>query len=203
MATKRATRLIALTACASAAFTATVPAAAQAPAQLPSEAAPATSESKSKASVELRRLHERRAEPRRQVHPLTIAPDYGTPENAFGAARSGHVHEGQDVFAPAGSPLVAVTDGVIAEAGTDGAQGNYVYLYDPRAERTYVYMHMVGPAPVKTGQRVHAGDRLGGVGCTGSCWGEHLHFEVHDGRGMAGPARDPLPLLREWERASG
>jgi murein DD-endopeptidase MepM/ murein hydrolase activator NlpD len=60
--------------------------------------------------------------------PLVGPIDYGTAENAFGAARSGHVHAGQDMFAKAGTPEVAVSDGIIAEAGSDGSQGNYVYL---------------------------------------------------------------------------
>lgn len=139
-------------------------------------------------------------EPRGPFHPLDSKPDYGTADNAFGASRSDHVHEGQDVFAPAGTPLVSVSDAVVAEAGSDGEQGNYAYLYDPKAKRTYVYMHMVEAAEVKTGEQVRAGQRIGGVGCTGSCWGDHLHFEVHAGRGIAGEAQDPLPLLHEWNR---
>ena len=141
---------------------------------------------------------QRREARRGPVVPVVGKPDYGTAENAFGAARSGHAHEGQDIFAPAGTPLVAVADGVVAEVGTDGGQGNYVYLYDPRARSTYVYMHMISPSPLRAGERVQAGERLGGVGCTGSCWGDHLHFEVRTGRGIAGAARDPLPLLRRW-----
>ena len=131
--------------------------------------------------------------------PLVGSIDYGTAENAFGAARSGHVHAGQDMFAPAGTPEIAVTDGVIAEAGSDGSQGNYVYLYDPKRDRTYVYMHMIAPAPVTTGERVSAGQRLGGLGCTGSCFGDHLHFEIRDGKGIAGEATDPMPYLRDWQ----
>jgi murein DD-endopeptidase MepM/ murein hydrolase activator NlpD len=130
--------------------------------------------------------------------PLVGPVDYGTAENAFGAARSGHVHEGQDMFAPAGTPEVAATEGVIAEAGSDGSQGNYVYLYDPQRDRTYVYMHMIAPAAVDTGERVTAGERLGGLGCTGSCSGDHLHFEIRDGRGIEGEATDPMPYLRDW-----
>jgi murein DD-endopeptidase MepM/ murein hydrolase activator NlpD len=131
--------------------------------------------------------------------PIVGEPDYGTAENGFGAARSGHVHEGQDMFAPAGTAEVAATDGVIAEVGSDGGQGNYVYLYDPERDRTYVYMHMIEPAAVKAGDRVEAGEKLGGVGCTGSCWGDHLHFEVRGGRGITGVAQDPMPLLSDWD----
>jgi murein DD-endopeptidase MepM/ murein hydrolase activator NlpD len=148
-----------------------------------------------------RRQRRERRQARELVHPLDGKSDYGTAENAFGASRSGHVHEGHDVFAPAGTPLVAASAGVVAEAGSDGSQGNYLYLYDEQRDRTYVYMHMIAPAEVKTGEQVEAGDRVGGLGCTGSCFGDHLHFEVHAGRGIGGEAQDPLPLLEEWERA--
>ena len=130
--------------------------------------------------------------------PIVGPVDYGTAENAFGAPRSGHVHAGQDMFAEPGTPEVAATDGVVIETGSDGGQGNYVHLYDPKRGLTYVYMHMIEPAKVRTGERVTAGQLLGGVGCTGSCWGDHLHFEVRDGRGWDGEPRDPMPLLRDW-----
>ena len=130
--------------------------------------------------------------------PVIGKVDYGTAENRFGAARTGHIHAGQDMFAPAGTPEIAVTDAVVLETGSDGGQGNYVYLYDRGRDRTYVYMHMIAPPIVKPGEQVDAGQELGGLGCTGSCWGDHLHFEIHDGRGFEAPARDPLPLLQAW-----
>jgi murein DD-endopeptidase MepM/ murein hydrolase activator NlpD len=133
-----------------------------------------------------------------RVVPVVGRPDYGTVENGFGAARSGHVHAGQDVFASAGTPVVAVADGVVAERGSDAGQGNYAYLYDPDRKQTYVYMHLIEPAEVGAGERVRAGEWIGGVGCTGSCWGDHLHFEIRAGRGIVGEARDPLPALTGW-----
>jgi murein DD-endopeptidase MepM/ murein hydrolase activator NlpD len=134
--------------------------------------------------------------------PIVGNIDYGSAEAAFGAARSGHVHAGQDMFAPAGTPLVAATDAVVADVGSDGGQGNYVHLYDRDADRTYVYMHMIEPAKVGVGERVRAGQLVGGVGCTGSCWGDHLHFEVREGKGFTAEARDPLPLLKGWRSLS-
>jgi murein DD-endopeptidase MepM/ murein hydrolase activator NlpD len=131
--------------------------------------------------------------------PVVGKLDYGTAENAFGAARSGHAHAGHDMFAPAGTPLVAAADAVVIDAGSDGGQGNYVHLYDPRREQTYIYMHMVAPAKVAKGDRVRAGEQLGGLGCTGSCYGDHLHFEIRDGKGFTAEARDPLPDLKDWE----
>jgi murein DD-endopeptidase MepM/ murein hydrolase activator NlpD len=140
----------------------------------------------------------------RQLNPGPFVPvvgkvDYGTAENAFGAARSGHMHSGHDMFAATGTPLVAVADGVVVDAGSDGGQGNYVHLYDPERKQTYIYMHMVAPAEVKTGDKVAAGEQLGGVGCTGSCSGDHLHFEIRAGESWAGEPRDPLPDLKKWE----
>jgi Meckel syndrome type 1 protein len=131
--------------------------------------------------------------------PVVGKVDYGTAENAFGAARSGHIHAGHDMFAPAGTPLVAVDDAVVVDAGSDGGQGNYVHLYDPKHNRTYVYMHMIEPTNLKAGQEVKAGEQVGGLGCTGSCSGDHLHFEIRDGKSMAAEAHDPLPELKSWE----
>jgi murein DD-endopeptidase MepM/ murein hydrolase activator NlpD len=136
-----------------------------------------------------------------QAFPVVgVPPDYGAADARFGADRGGHVHEGQDLFAPAGTPLVAVSDGEVVEKGDDGGRGNYVALFSPAARRTYLYLHMREPSRLEPGERVRAGGRLGRVGCTGSCWGDHLHFEARLGRGTRGRAVDPLPLLRRLER---
>jgi len=148
------------------------------------------------ADRERRLRRERRAEG--PFVPVVGPVDYGSSEAGFGAARSGHTHAGQDMFAEPGTPVVAPVDSTVIEAGSDGGQGNYVHLYDAGAKRTYVYMHLIEPASVRTGERVSAGTALGGVGCTGSCWGDHLHFEVRNGRGWEAEAEDPLPLLRGW-----
>jgi murein DD-endopeptidase MepM/ murein hydrolase activator NlpD len=134
--------------------------------------------------------------------PVRAAFNWGQSEARFGSARSGHVHEGQDVFARTGAPLVAVADSKVLETGDDGGRGNYLVLYEAERRRSFVYMHMERPARVKRGEQVASGRRVGEVGCTGSCFGDHLHFEVHAGRGAEGPARNPLPLLRRWARAA-
>ena len=135
------------------------------------------------------------------VHPVDGPVDYGESGAQFGADRGGRMHEGQDVFAPSGTPLVAVRSGIVLETGDDGGRGNYVGIYSPRARETYVYLHMLGPSLVQPGQRVRYGQRVGRLGCTGSCFGEHLHFEVRRGRSLEGAARDPRPLLLRWPRA--
>ena len=130
------------------------------------------------------------------VFPVRGRVDWGERDARFGAWRGGHVHEGQDVFARAGTPLVAIRDGRVVEIGDDGGRGNYVAMWNREARRTFVYLHMLHPSRVRVGDHVRAGQRVGAVGCTGSCWGDHLHLEVRGGRGTTGRALDPLPLLR-------
>jgi murein DD-endopeptidase MepM/ murein hydrolase activator NlpD len=134
------------------------------------------------------------------VVPVRGPVDFGTETNGFGASRGGHVHNGQDMFAPSGTSLVAARDGVVLETGSDGGRGNYLVLYSPAARQTYTYFHMLAPSSLEPGRRVRAGRRVGALGCSGSCDGAHLHFEVHRGRGATGRGIDPLPLLRRWHR---
>jgi murein DD-endopeptidase MepM/ murein hydrolase activator NlpD len=130
------------------------------------------------------------------LFPMLARPDWGESDARFGAYRGGHMHEGQDVFASAGTPLVAVRDGRVVETGDDGGRGNYVAIWNRHARRTFVYLHMLHPSRVRVGERARRGERVGSVGCTGSCWGDHLHLEVRRGKGTTGRALDPLPLLR-------
>jgi murein DD-endopeptidase MepM/ murein hydrolase activator NlpD len=132
--------------------------------------------------------------------PVEATPDFGEGDARFGAWRGGRRHEGQDLFAPAGTPLRAALDGMVVETGDGGGRGHYVAVFSPHRRQTYVYMHMRGPSRVEPGGRVRAGDRLGAIGCTGSCFGDHLHFELRRGRGTQGTPVDPLPLLRLWAR---
>jgi murein DD-endopeptidase MepM/ murein hydrolase activator NlpD len=132
--------------------------------------------------------------------PIKAKADYGDAGAAYGTAR-GRMHHGQDVFAPAGTPLVAIRDGVVVETESGGAAGNVVAIYSREHDETYAYFHMVAPTSLEVGEKVKAGQRVGAVGCTGSCWGDHLHFEVRRGRGLwQNASADPLPLLRRAER---
>jgi murein DD-endopeptidase MepM/ murein hydrolase activator NlpD len=130
------------------------------------------------------------------VFPVRGRVDWGEQDARFGAWRGGHVHEGQDVFARAGAPLLAIRDARVVETGDDAGRGNYVAMWSPAARRTFVYLHMLHASRARVGERVRAGQRVGSVGCTGSCWGDHLHLEVRAGRGTTGRPVDPLPLLR-------
>jgi murein DD-endopeptidase MepM/ murein hydrolase activator NlpD len=129
----------------------------------------------------------------RRVFPMRARPEYGDGLDA------GRGHEGQDLLVAAGTPLVAVADTVVLETGNSGGRGNYISLYDPAADRTYNYFHMLAPALARPGQHLRAGQRVGRVGCTGSCWGDHLHFELRAGRDPYGPVLNPTPFLHRLE----
>ena len=131
-------------------------------------------------------------------NPVAAPVDYGTAINTFGGGGM-RSHEGQDMFAPVGTPLVSPAATTVLETGTDGGRGNWAALYDPAADRTYVYMHMEEPATVKAGQGLNAGDVVGPLGCTGSCDGAHLHFEIRAGKDPYGRASDPIPEISKWE----
>jgi murein DD-endopeptidase MepM/ murein hydrolase activator NlpD len=136
------------------------------------------------------------AEAEAAVFPVEGEVGFGESAARFGAWRGGHRHEGQDVFAPAGSPLLALRDGKVVETGDAGGRGNYVAVFNPDLDQTYLYLHMEKPARLEPGEWVRAGQRVGAVGCTGACWGDHLHLELRRGRGTQGRPVDPLPLLR-------
>ena len=104
---------------------------------------------------------------------------------------------------------MAVRDGIVVDGESEhgrysGGRGNYVVIFSPIENRSYVYMHMLKPALVQRGERVHAGQALGRMGCTGSCYGTHLHFEVRIGkatlRAKTKPI-DPLAFLQGLPRA--
>jgi murein DD-endopeptidase MepM/ murein hydrolase activator NlpD len=144
------------------------------------------------------------------VFPLIGPPDFGDAQARFGASRYGHMHEGQDILGKLGTPEVAVHDGVVVDRGQDGGRysggrGNYLAIYDAADNRSFVYMHMLHPPVVQLGERVHGGELLGRLGCSGSCDGPHLHFEVRIGKATLRSntkAVDPLPYLRQWPQAT-
>jgi murein DD-endopeptidase MepM/ murein hydrolase activator NlpD len=144
------------------------------------------------------------------VFPLLGPHDFGEADARFGASRYGHVHEGQDIFGKVGTPELAVHDGIVVDRGKEngrysGGRGNYLAIYSPADNHSFVYMHMLKPSPVQLGDRVHSGEVVGQLGCTGSCDGPHLHFEVRIGRASFGAdtkAVDPLPYLRQWPQST-
>ena len=132
--------------------------------------------------------------------PVQAQVGYGESGARYGTDRGGRMHEGQDVFAPAGTPLVAMHDSEVVEEGNGGGRGNYVALWSPSVKRTFVYLHMHSASRAKTGEKVEAGERVGELGCTGSCFGDHLHLEARTGKGANGAPNDPMPYLSRAKR---
>jgi murein DD-endopeptidase MepM/ murein hydrolase activator NlpD len=132
------------------------------------------------------------------VFPIAGPHTYG---QGFGAQRSGHVHEGQDVMADCGLPLVATQSGTVKFAGSQALAGNYVVLSAADGSADYVYMHLRDPALVKKGDAVVTGQQIGFVGRTGDATACHLHFELWPAPGWytGGAAVDPLPSLKAWD----
>jgi murein DD-endopeptidase MepM/ murein hydrolase activator NlpD len=97
--------------------------------------------------------------------------------DGVGAPRSGHVHEGQDVMAACGTPIVAARGGRVQWRDHQSAAGNYLVIDGKGTGRDYAYMHLAQPSRLRKGQRVHTGQRLGVVGKTGDASACHLHFE--------------------------
>jgi murein DD-endopeptidase MepM/ murein hydrolase activator NlpD len=120
----------------------------------------------------------------------------------FGAPRSGgRTHEGFDIVAACGTELVAVRSGKVVEKGYDPVlYGNYLTIHGEGERRTYFYAHLPRPAPVRRGEHVWEGERVGAVGETGNAIsvGCHLHFELH----VNGRPIDPEPELKRWDRYS-
>lgn len=118
--------------------------------------------------------------------------DWGAPRRHTGT------HEGTDVFAPTGTPVLAVTDGTLYRVGTRKVPGNRMWLRNREGD-TFFYAHLAAFAhDARNGRRVRAGDVIGFVGSTGDAerTPPHLHFEIHPDDGEA---VNPYPFLRAWE----
>ncbi len=95
--------------------------------------------------------------------------------------RWGSIHRGIDIIGPGhGSPIYAARDGVVYKVGYDGSRGNHVIIKHANGYYTQ-YMHMSTTPYVREGQSVYNHQVIGAMGCTGSCTGTHLHFEMWDG----------------------
>ncbi|HWJ68123.1 MAG TPA: M23 family metallopeptidase [Nocardioides sp.] len=101
-------------------------------------------------------------------------------------------HTGLDFAAPSGTPLVAVTNGVVTSAGFDGAYGNKtVITLEDGTEIWYCHQSSFN---VSVGDTVRTGELIGYVGSTGHVTGPHLHLEVRPG---GGDPVDPDAALRQ------
>jgi murein DD-endopeptidase MepM/ murein hydrolase activator NlpD len=130
---------------------------------------------------------------------------FGGPDARFGAPRSGHIHQGQDVPAACGEKLYVFEKGQVRVNGyqAEGA-GYYVVIHGLITGTDAVYMHLRTPSWAPVGTGVTAGQQIGKIGDTGDAVGCHLHFERWSAPGwfVGGAAYDPLPELQYWDSYS-
>jgi murein DD-endopeptidase MepM/ murein hydrolase activator NlpD len=130
---------------------------------------------------------------------------FGGPDARFGAPRSGHVHQGQDIPASCGQKeLVDETGEVKVNAYQASGAGYYVVIHGRITGTDSVYMHLQRPSWAPAGTIVYAGQQIGRVGATGDASGCHLHFERWSAPGwfVGGAPYDPLPELLYWDSYS-
>lgn len=135
--------------------------------------------------------------------PVPAATSFG---DTWGAPRMtgtalAHPHQGTDIFAPRGSPLVAFERGIVTRLSTDLLGGIKLWLVGQSGTR-YYYAHTEGYAPgLAEGQVVEVGQTIAYTGNSGNARSTppHLHFEMHPAGG--GPV-NPYPVLASIRQAS-
>ncbi len=121
------------------------------------------------------------------IHPLAGKGQISSP---FGP-RGGRNHNGIDLAAAQGTPVVAAQGGTVTVNDFDAnGYGNWVAIRHPDGSETR-YGHLVGKSPIAEGTQVTQGQVIGQVGSTGRSTGPHLHYEVRIG----GKPKDPMAFL--------
>lgn len=131
-----------------------------------------------------------------------VSSEMGTRSDPFTGKR--RAHQGLDLSAPAGTPVVAPSTGVVefagaVDSGADHARallGNHVLIRHGDSGYVTLYAHLES-VDVKAGQKVKGGDRLGAVGSTGRSTAPHLHYQVMRGEGRARENLDPLYFITD------
>ena len=135
------------------------------------------------------------------VHDPEISSDFGWRVAPCGACSNDH--QGVDFVPGEGEPVMAILNGVVAEAGVNQGYGHWVKIEhivpitEGEVERwETVYAHLKSgsiPDDVGVGATVARGQIIGAVGSTGISTGPHLHFELH----IDGEVTDPLPIISQ------
>jgi murein DD-endopeptidase MepM/ murein hydrolase activator NlpD len=135
------------------------------------------------------------------VFPVAGPHTYG---DGFGAGREGHSHEGQDILAAEGTPVVAPLAGTIVARDYQASAAGFFLTLDATDGRSFFFAHCQQDTfAVTVGQAVGAGQQLCRVGHTGDATGPHLHVEIWIGgwrRDSASAPIDPLAQLQAWDR---
>jgi murein DD-endopeptidase MepM/ murein hydrolase activator NlpD len=138
------------------------------------------------------------------MFPVRGKHNFGQSGARFGAGRPGHRHQGQDVMAACGVPLVAARGGTVVKSTFQSAAGNYLVIRSDFDGGDQAYMHLQTKSPFVVGDRVYTGQTIGNVGRTGRASACHLHFEQWGSPGWyaGGKPFDPLPDLMAWDAVS-
>ena len=109
------------------------------------------------------------------------------------------MHQGVDFAVPAGTPIMASGDGVVATAGSEGGYGNLVVLrHESGYSTAYAHMSRIAKG-MKPGLRIHQGDVIGYVGATGLATGPHLHYEVRINDHPVNPMGVRMPAAQKLQ----
>jgi murein DD-endopeptidase MepM/ murein hydrolase activator NlpD len=117
-----------------------------------------------------------------------VWPVNGPVVSPFGM-RWGRLHAGIDIAVPSGTPIRAADGGTVVLLGSVSGYGNYTCIQHTGSLST-CYAHQSGYA-TSQGASVRQGQVIGYVGCTGHCYGDHLHFETR----VNGSPVDPFGYL--------
>ena len=140
------------------------------------------------------------------IFPVQGLHNFGGELSRFGVGRPGHIHEGQDIAAAEGTPVVTPRSGTVSWIAYQAAGAGYYVVVAGADGRHYVFMHLQANSTIVTkGQTVAAGQRIANVGSTGGSDGPHLHFEIWLNGWRASTASmpiDPRPELEAWSAST-
>lgn len=131
--------------------------------------------------------------------PLDVPVD-GQLVAGFGQ-RYGLLHDGVDIEAPLGTPILAAADGLVLSSSFDPAFGNYsclLHRLDPPIAGETTITSCYGNQSridVEVGERVARGQTIGAVGCSGPCLRPHVHLQIKAGMGADAISVDPVPFF--------
>ncbi|MEJ7646378.1 MAG: peptidoglycan DD-metalloendopeptidase family protein [Chryseolinea sp.] len=136
------------------------------------------------------------------VTPVLLNPVKGASNRSIGSfygdPRDGgkRKHEGIDIFAAKGTPVIAPTTGVVTRVATGGIGGKIIWMNDLKRGHSYYFAHLDSQF-VKSGAKVRQGEVLGTVGNTGNAryTPSHLHFGVYQQS-----SKDPITYIRTMEK---
>lgn len=122
-----------------------------------------------------------------QPEPLLImgepVPGHGV-NSPFGLRRMpweshGRLHEGVDIAAPIGKPVLAAAEGFVMRSGNSSSYGRFVEIVHAEGLTTlYAHLGKIDPSAAKPGAKIAAGQAIGKIGSSGTSTGPHVHFEI-------------------------